>query len=607
MRESDQAALLTGAVELARGEAALAGNGSYNYDKQYMSYWFVAAVLKVSGAVGADGTLAEVVRVANRAAAILFAAALILVVSLRREWTWHGVGLLVCVLLSPVVAFSGLLLSPNLISGAFLLFLVARLGFGGRRGAAEGFSGDGLECPGLMGWARAAGAGLLSFAAVAARQDAILLMPLLVALVVPWESWKSPLAHPLTWSMGVGCVLALMVGRWIDPSPTPLPQVFFSAPTFMVYLVGGLGGCLIALVVFSWHQFRGWSGGRWLVACAVLVPLVFYCFMLFTPRHLFASVLALAATLFLPGGEVLWRAAVSTMGGRILVLAAVIATLVPWVVGVRMTGWTSGRVVMTDSTPYPTTDGFWPMGAYGSFFVRLGRSCERPIDHNQEVWEAWASMEADQLPSGSAAVISSGLISFGRFALSWHGRPMEHKPARADYILFDDRTVAKRQLGVDQHEWHADDKVGRLLTSGRVAVVGRKLGRAVVCWTPEGAVGGVDEGLSLRVALSQSFGGNDFRQARWEMADWLSRNLRGYHIVLAARSKDALLGFSTLAGESLTVAEIQSEYDPGTWFVAGISSDEIARVRRMPVADNSGLWIACGTLPEFMDVRTYAK
>ncbi|HAT20468.1 MAG TPA: hypothetical protein DCS85_09965, partial [Verrucomicrobiales bacterium] len=47
MRESDQASLLEGAVQLAVGDKAFSDNDSYNYDKQYFSYWVTAAWLKL--------------------------------------------------------------------------------------------------------------------------------------------------------------------------------------------------------------------------------------------------------------------------------------------------------------------------------------------------------------------------------------------------------------------------------------------------------------------------------------------------------------------------------------------------------------------------------
>ena len=111
MRESDQASLLTGAVELARGETSVFGNESYNYDKQYLTYWLVAVVLKATGGGGENATIEGVVRVGNYAAAVfLFSVGLLTLVFVQRQWPWVKVVVLTCVLLSPVVAFTGVTL-----------------------------------------------------------------------------------------------------------------------------------------------------------------------------------------------------------------------------------------------------------------------------------------------------------------------------------------------------------------------------------------------------------------------------------------------------------------------------------------------------------------
>jgi hypothetical protein len=289
------------------------------------------------------------------------------------------------------------------------------------------------------------------------------------------------------------------------------------------------------------------------------------------------------------------------------VALAVLLGVVPWGIGVRMSDWTQGRVVVAHSTCYPSTDGFWPMGAYGSFFLRLARSCERPIDHNQEVWEAWTSLDAGQLPPGRGAVISSGLVAYGRFAMSWHGREAVTNSAVADYILFDDRTVAKRQLGVDFADWHADDKVGKLLTKGQVRVVGRRFGRSVLLWTPEGEGAETDDRLSLRAALPTVYGGNDFRMERWGETQWKRDLLDGHRTVLAARSPEMLTGLAGLLGASPDVVECRSAYDPRPWHAAAVRPGQLRKLLEEESMEEADLWITCGMLPGFMDVRRYGK
>lgn len=76
MRESDQASLLEGAVDLVRGTEKWSENPSYNYDKQFLSYWVVAAWLKIRGVLDGDGTVMASVREGNLLAATLFVLAL---------------------------------------------------------------------------------------------------------------------------------------------------------------------------------------------------------------------------------------------------------------------------------------------------------------------------------------------------------------------------------------------------------------------------------------------------------------------------------------------------------------------------------------------------
>ncbi len=588
MRESDQASVLTGAVELARGEAGWVGNESYNYDKQYLSYWIVAGALKATGGGGGEATIDGVVRVANHTAVLLFALGLLSVVLVQREWRWGKVLLLGCVLLSPVVAFTGVLLSPNLISGAFVLLLVAVLGRGEERGR----------------WVLA---GLLAFAATAARQDAILLMPVLVVLAPEDGTWRRLVRSWRVWAMAGGCLLAMVLGRLLDSEPTSLPPPFFVAPTFVVYLAGGLGAVLLLVLVFAGQLLGRRTCEGVLLGGALLVPLVFYGCLLYTPRHLFVVALAVMATVLLPRGGVLWQALVVKRWGRVVVWVAVVGTLVPWVVGVRMSDRTRGRLVVQEATLYPSADGFWPMGSYGVFLGRLARAAEEPIDHNQELWAAWASVEGEELPEGKGAVVSSGLGSFGRFALMWHGREVTADVASADYVLFDDRTISKRELSVDRSEYGGRERAGGLLTEGRIEVVGRAEGRSVLLWTPEGVAGVVDDWVSLRMALAESYGGNDFRLGFWEEAEWKGRDWRSHRIYLASRSREGLEEVSRSLGGASETVELRSDYDARPWQVRGVSGENVARLLEEERLSDGELWIACGTLPEFMDVRGYGK
>ena len=235
MRESDQASLLSGAVELARGTTTWAGNDSYNYDKQYLSYWVVAGALKVS--VGRARRLRRPCKYPTMG---LYSYSLCLTHERRdaqgldmvgRDASW----------LRAVVSGGGLFRDVLVPQSHFRsLSVVFGVGAGKRR--------QGVGCLVLVF--------LLSFAAVAARQDVMLLMPLLAILVIPFRTFGGVLKNPTLWALAGGCVLAMVIGRLIDPSPTSLPEPFFVPATFVVYLMGGLGGALLLVLLFSAQMVR---------------------------------------------------------------------------------------------------------------------------------------------------------------------------------------------------------------------------------------------------------------------------------------------------------------------------------------------------------------
>ena len=411
MRESDQAALLEGSVQLALRDESPAENDSYNYDKQFLSYWVVAAWLRVRGSVEADTEV--LTRDGNLLAVALFSIALIGLVATQRRWSLIQVVILACALFCPVIAFSGMFLSPNMISAAFLLAWAALLRDVPRRDDLTG---------GKASVGRTLLVGITAWAATAARQDAILLMPLLLLLSnssLPVREW---FRDRLIVAAGMGCVFAIVLGYAMSTSHALMPKPFFVPPTFFTYMVGGLGAPLVLLVLFAlWMAFqRSWTSLA--IAGAVLLPLLFYACVLYTPRHLFLAAMALLLTIFFPAGLDIWKRLVVARTGRALVVLVVIGSILPWIVGVRMSGWKTGRPVLAHATLYPSTDGFWPLGAYGWYFGRLANGDKRPVDHNQRVWAAWSTVKDADLPAGQGAVLSSGLKSFGTFHLAKFGK-----------------------------------------------------------------------------------------------------------------------------------------------------------------------------------------
>jgi hypothetical protein len=126
MRERDQAALIEGAIDIARrGDQ---GDGRwYNYDKQFLSYWVLAAAIDLAGYDAPGSDPAAVVKLGNRTAAIFFCVSLLMALgfSPRRGMAFLPVAM--TAFLTPALILSLPLLSSNVLSGGALLLLAAAM------------------------------------------------------------------------------------------------------------------------------------------------------------------------------------------------------------------------------------------------------------------------------------------------------------------------------------------------------------------------------------------------------------------------------------------------------------------------------------------------
>ena len=92
--------------------------------------------------------------------------------------------------------------------------------------------------------------------------------------------------------MGIGSVFAIVLGLLLSDSFAVLPTPFFVLPTFVAFIGGGLGALLLLLLAFAVTVVRKRALYSGLLAIAVLLPLIFYGCVLYTPRHLFLPALA---------------------------------------------------------------------------------------------------------------------------------------------------------------------------------------------------------------------------------------------------------------------------------------------------------------------------
>ena len=600
MRESDQASLLEGSLRLIAKDRAVAANDSYNYDKQYLSYWITAAWLKVR--LAGDQRSMEIVREGNLLTITLFSLALLAAVWARKRWSGVQVAALYGALFTPVLSFSGMFLSPNMLSASFLLLLAVMLR--NDRGTSERPTSRGAQSR-----VRVCLVGILAWAATATRQDALLLMPLLALFAAQEESVRATLRDQRVQAMIIGTVFAIILGLLLSEKFAVLPAPFFVLPTFFAFVGGGLGALLLLVIIFAIGLVSKGSFFRAFMALSVLLPLIFYGCVLYTPRHLFLPALVIILTLFSDRGCDCWNSLAQRRWGRLAVLITLLGTALPWVFGVRMAGWKQAAVVTSAPTLYPSTDGFWPMGSYAEFLGRLANGAKDPVDHNQRVWGAWSTIVPEDLPPGKGAVLSSGLVSYGAFHLALFGREEASSVRDADYVLFDERTLGKRQRGVNATEGSNRSTLLSLLGKGHLRPLGGDMGERVFLWT-RGMKPTLDRqpdhGVSIKLALHDYFNGNDFMVRPWGEERWKLKELSGHRGVVVARERSALKRLAGSLDDLRDLKEYGNSYDPATWWTVPITAREWNSLAEGSVPGMKNLWVAFGVLPNFMDVGKYA-
>lgn len=432
MRESDQASVIDGSLQLAR-DGEIQGRDFYNYDRTYGSYWILSSVYKSAGLEVVNSPSDEVVAWGNRVAAGVFLLGLVpaFICFGPSKW-WEWVVAVAC-LFSPVLLFSVPLLSSNVISAGFLFGLVAVLS---KRGSV---AVDMI-------------AGVLAFCAVAARADAVLVMPVLACLSTKESTLGSLVKDRRIWVMVLACVTALVLGSVIYPATMYKPATFFNGKLLISFFVFAMNGGFVVLLVLLIGLFQiAWKDRslfHLLILGVVVLPILFYGRVLYSPRHLMTTVLVLMFSVILLRGRELWTRLLVMRWVRLSLLIVGGVTVLSSFVGLGMNSFRSGKVVLTQPTLYPTADGFWPMGANFWFSGRLQNARNVPIDHNQRIWQAWESMDETDLPSGPVSVKSHGLVSYGELRLSMLGHSSGPEEVESGSVLVDGRSLLKTPMGM---------------------------------------------------------------------------------------------------------------------------------------------------------------
>jgi len=538
MRESDQAALVRGAVGLAAGETSYFDAALYNYDKQYVTYWVGALAVKIFGVGGHD----EVLSTTNIAAfAILISSLLAYVFGSYHNGTIKAVSLAVY-FGSPAIFLSAPLCSSNVVAAGFLIFATVFFVLSVR-------------------WLRWMLIPVAVFFAVGARQDVVLCLPFLCWATNREGTFLGLLSSVENWLAFIAALVAVGVGGIISPSGWGgFYPVFFYPKVFLAYTVFGVGiGSILFFVLIGYFTLFGrakeTAGGRsriyMLIGSFFLVlPFGFYLLQLFSPRHFVVPLTLLLiiglSPVFGKGGFLEFRVS------RLWAVVLGMVTLVPFLVGVRLPELSQPKVTVASPTLYPTTDGHWPMGGYLGFLKRLAKAPTDPVDHNQAVWAAvrdgdpdvWKSEWGDGFWSGCEKLTVLEMPLFQLLALSFelHGISVStsKQPISGHVFVAEERallksTVGHPVLGVRQEKDSGAGLDEQINWGASFSVLTRGFkGWNVLIGGDEKRVGAVVENglLVRRIALSQFFRGEEFLTEPVERGFWNTKNLEGHRGVL---------------------------------------------------------------------------
>lgn len=296
---------------------------------------------------------------------------------------------------------------------------------------------------------------VLTFAAVGARVDAILVLPALVWAELcpaarPWQLFRKP----LLWWMIAGAVLAVACGRSFSQGGTmDTNPPSFNVRMLAAYTVFGLGAATLGL---AWLLGRiGGQASRsqsilrrafWLVGgFFLLVPFLFYVGQMFTPRYWTPGLLAMMAIFVSRRGVALWKTGGLHLRWFRPVLWA--TALIPLVIGVRLPDLKHPHATLSRPTVFPTADGNMPMGAMLAYSLgpRFGFN---PIpDHNQGIWLSAKATPFKADEQGRVHILTTAMFEIIKLAARVQGHePVDyhHDQAAGRELYADLRSLTKK-------------------------------------------------------------------------------------------------------------------------------------------------------------------
>ena len=490
MHESDQASLLAGGVDLARGRFAEV-RSAYNFDKQYVSYVFLGALFQfLSRPLSADA----VVLLGNAAAFGFFWSSWLLL--LRRIQRGLGLAAILPLLLAPTLIVHSPFFATAFVSTAFLLL------------AFECFST--LTSP----WRRRLIVGSLVFCAVGARADAVLALPLIALLNPRRRTVAGVITSIDTWILPAAGLVAVLFGRLVFTGP---PQNFippqFRLNAVVAFTLFGLGGalllmpvCLAAILLSNRRRNRTRDG---LTAAALVIPAIFYLPQLMSPRYYVLSIV----TMFLfvvsrRGGRLLSEWFQRRHWGAISRAALIAAAVFPLVVGLQLPDLRHPRLSLSQVSRFPSGDGVLPMGCYWRYLagVRIQRGF---VDHNHAIWAAVSAAPLHTNAAGAVPALYTTMNSYLLLSATLQNRPVQiyslGKSVLPSFYYVDSRSLMRSGFNFETPN-----------ETARAFLAGTALQPASpVSWEGitlyRGSGGEPNAATKLYLALNDIFGGGEFR------------------------------------------------------------------------------------------------
>lgn len=414
IREGDQASFLDAALQLASGRNPWHAN-FYNYDKQYFAFWIIALVFKVEQVLRLP--ISEIYLANLTSCLILWSGAVALLTSTRRH-LFLLVGIL-CVVAAPSFLLQAPFLSTAAISSGFLLWMTWCL----------------LQKNSF--WMLSA-SGVLAFAAIGARADAVLAIPFLLWLTTPIPQLRNLVSHRSNWMVVLASILAIALGKVIFTEAGIVSNSFFWYPRIFVgYFVFGLGAagilflcCVVAITQQAMTASLKSERLYLIVGSALmLLPFLFYAAQLLSIRYWMLTIDVLLCFLCTPRGQLILQQSCSSGFKRSLGLVLVCCCILPLFVGVKIPFIKSPYLTTTAPTVFPTADGVMPMGAYSHFLIpRLRNAATQFVDHNQATWQSANSAQYELGSNGKVPVLETHLPMFIRLAATMQGKPSELIP-----------------------------------------------------------------------------------------------------------------------------------------------------------------------------------